>query len=104
MNAITYGNKLARGRQHFSTPVFRSVNVGSVVNVTPRVLPENRISIELDLQDTRLDTPADADELGIGPDGILIPQETTRARLTSTVTASIDEDRRRQWNRARFRS
>jgi hypothetical protein len=71
--------------------MMRSVRWGTVVNVTPRVTEDNRISLELDLQDTRLYTPADADEVGIGPDGLMIPQETTFSRLTRNLTVAIGE-------------
>ncbi|MBS0262440.1 MAG: hypothetical protein JSS02_10860, partial [Planctomycetes bacterium] len=43
----------------------------SRIQVTPTLTPENLIKLDLSLRHARLDTPDDADELGIGPDGPL---------------------------------
>jgi hypothetical protein len=86
--AITAANLTRTG---FWIPILRSRSVGTAVNVTPRVTPANQVALDLELQDARLETPEDADELGLGPNGPLIAQDARLARLTSALTVPIGE-------------
>jgi hypothetical protein len=75
----------------FWQPESRIHRVGTSVVATPHVTRADRISLDLQLQDLQLYTPADADELGIGPDGLFIARAVRTSLLAATARLPIGE-------------
>ena len=70
-----------RGFQTLSAEMHAAIKV--------RMAGPGKVVVELSLDDTRIVVPDDADELGIGPGGPMIPRDTLNSQLASQLTVPL---------------
>jgi hypothetical protein len=63
--------------------------VGTIVQVTPRIIDPKHVLLDLTFRIDRIETPDDPLTLGKGPDGPIIATEVVSANLMARLTVPV---------------
>jgi type II secretory pathway component GspD/PulD (secretin) len=73
------------------TPQFQQRAVGSILQVTPRIVDSRRVSLDLTFRQDRIEIPDEPLQLGTGPDGPILATEVVTCNLMARLTVPVGQ-------------